>query len=525
MIKRIAISIIAAMSAMTAFAQGVTEKAVAMTDRECYLAGERLRVSVDVRLDDGTPSPSKVAYVEISDTKQMCAQAMVALENGIGWGEIALSPMMHSGNYQMTVYTRAMRNDGPDTYFKTIIGIVNADRLSRRDDILFLPKEQYEQSQDVETSGAKFRREGKEVVVDIPSEYIGHCSVAVEHTKLLIDNQAAPAEQLEKNSVGDVRLTSELEGHIVTARTVRKIDNKDIKTRLVLVGQTANVYDGQPQSDGSFCYYTNNVYGTQPSLVNGYTPEGEAIQMKLVSPFAVTLPKALPQLTVYCDKQEIVTRSMEARRQHAINEWLNVDSLVHSTGFMNSQPDRFYDLDEYTKFNTINEIIIEFVKGVKRKKTNGINFLYTFDTENHKFSMWPALVLLDGMPVYDIDEILSYDANLVKYVQIYNKRYTFGNSCCQGVISFITHKGRLSNYKLDAGSHLLSYAFPQERSDFENHIGRENGVIYWNPCVESNQIRVEIPENQGEYSIMLQYITPEGEIRKEAMSLVDIDNK
>lgn len=516
---RLFMSAVATMCAMVVFAQNPVEKVLAMTDRECYLAGERLRVSVDVRLDDGTPSPSKVAYIEISDTKQICAQAMVALNNGIGWGEIALSDKMHSGNYQMTVYTRAMRNIGPDAYFKSVIGIINADRLSRRDDILFLPKEQYAQMQNDSTSNSTFYREGNELVVNIPAESIGHCSVSIEHNSLNIDRQSAPAEQLEKNRADDVVYTSEMEGHIVTARCVKSVNFTDFKTRLVLVGQTANVYDGQLQSDGSFSYYTNNVYGTQPSLVNGYVQNGDAVQMKLVSPFAVSLPKSMPQLTVYCDKQDMVSRTLEARCQHAINEWLNVDSLVHSTGFMDSQPDQFYDLDEYVKFNTINEIIIEFVKGVKKKKTNGANFLYTFDTETRKYSMWPALVLLDGMPVYDIDEILSYDANLVKYVQIYNKRYTFGNSCCQGVISFITHKGRLSNYKLDAGSHLLSYSFPQDHPAFVNHIGEDRGVVYWNPCVETGQLRITLPINPGKYKVSLQRVTPEGKIEKEEMYL------
>lgn len=529
MIKRIFITIVAMSCAMVARAQVARENVVAMTDRDCYLTGERLRVSVDVRLEDGTSSPSKVAYVEVSDTKQMCAQSMIALDNGVGWGEIALPPNMHSGNYQLTVYTREMRNYGADAYFKRIIGIVNADKLSRRDAISFLPKEQFANAPVKQQNNGMLHKEGGEFVVNIPKEQMGHCSVCIERVGLLTESHEPTGKQSEKNVSNGGVYVAELEGHIVSAR-VSKIEGdretrEGDRTRLVLVGQTASVYDGQPQKDGSFFYYTSNIFGTQPSVVNGYDFSDNPMPMKLISPFAMVIPQSLPDLTVYCDKKDLVVRRNEARRQNEINEWLKIDTLAHSIGFMDSAPDKFYDLDEYTKFGTIHEILIEFVKGIKRKKVQGVNTLFTFVPEINRYSTWPALVLLDGMPVYDVDEILAYDAHLVKYVQIYNGRYTFGNSCCQGVISFITHKGRLSNYKLDAGSHLVSYAFPQNRPVFANLTASESGVIYWNPCVETEQIRVQLPKEKGEYRAVLQWRDENGKVGRIVESVMIGDVK
>ena len=371
MTKRVYLIFFAMLWAIMARAQTPRENVVAMTDRDCYLTGERLRVSVDVRLEDGTPSPSKVAYVEVSDTRQMCAQAMVALDNGVGWGEIALSPNMHSGNYQLTVYTREMRNYGTDAYFKRIIGVVNADRLSRRDAISFLPKDQYRDS-NIPTTNNILHKDGSNIIINVAKEHLGHCSVSLERVGLITELQEATKKQVEKNSSKGIKFAPELEGHIVSARVAKAEDGdvvrKGDRTRLVLVGQTASVYDGQRQEDGSFCYYTSNIYGTQPSVVNGYDYSDNAMPMKLMSPFAMVIPQSLPDLTVYCDKKDLVARRNEARRQNEINEWIKIDTLAHSMGFMDSEPDRFYDLDEYTKFSTIQEILVEFVRGVKRKK-------------------------------------------------------------------------------------------------------------------------------------------------------------
>ena len=85
------------------------------TDKDCYLAGEELWIKVSVD-DDALPgnSMSRVAYIEVCDTAQVRAQGKIALTDGIGWACIRLPQTMHSGMYQLTAYTRYMRNLNSD---------------------------------------------------------------------------------------------------------------------------------------------------------------------------------------------------------------------------------------------------------------------------------------------------------------------------------------------------------------------------------------------------------------------------
>lgn len=73
------------------------------TDKDCYVAGEDLWIKVCVTdsLSRGSVL-SKVAYVEISDTKLVYAQGKIDLQNGNGWGRIRLPQVMHTGAYQLT---------------------------------------------------------------------------------------------------------------------------------------------------------------------------------------------------------------------------------------------------------------------------------------------------------------------------------------------------------------------------------------------------------------------------------------
>ncbi|MBQ1634864.1 MAG: hypothetical protein II050_09265, partial [Bacteroidaceae bacterium] len=159
---------------------------------------------------------------------------------------------------------------------------------------------------------------------------------------------------------------------------------------------------------------------------------------------------------------------------------------------------------EYTKFNTVREALLEFVKGVRKRKVHGTNQLFTISESMKSYTDWPALVLLDGMPVYDVDDILGYDARLLKYIEVYSGVFTFGTTVCQGVISFISRHGLLSNYTLDEGSRLVTYEFPQDHPNCLIPSKSKISTVYWNPSVNARQVEFPAPHDAGIYQIILQ---------------------
>lgn len=518
--KRYTIAILMLIAICTSsFAQIQCERIFAVTDKECYLSGERLCIRVDALMADDTPSASRVAYVEIADTRQMYAQTMVALAQGQGWAEIELPQRMHSGSYQVTVYTRAMRNFGVECFFRSIIGVINGEQLSRRDDVRFLPYQRYAPENIEGLLSSDTYVAGTEVVASLPESSAEGCSVSVYRGGVYSPLAQGTVSVAGEIATSNVLFEPEYEGHIVCSEV--SSDSALASVRMALVGQTASLYDGRKSASGYFQYFVPEVYGKMPTLVSAYDMDGNSVPNKLSSPYANALPKKLPQLIVYAQEPELLARATAARRQRAVSEWLRGDSLVHSTGFMRCEPSFFYDLDEYTSMNTIRELLVEFVRGVRRQKHHGVNMLYTYEPETHRYSRWPALVLLDGVPVYDVDEILEYDSHLVKYVQVYNDRFFFGSSCCQGVISFITRHGRLSNYKLNAAQKLVSYAFPQNHPTYTNQTIDCHGTVLWVPSVHERVLKFVAPTEPGVYRVVIQGRDKEGvPFRKSTQFLV-----
>lgn len=120
-----------------------------------------------------------------------------------------------------------------------------------------------------------------------------------------------------------------------------------------------------------------------------------------------------------------------------------------------------YNLDEYRQFLTVREVILEYVRCVRHTKVNGVPRLIVRKEDEAFDSLLPTLVLIDGMPVTDVQRLLSYDARRVHHINIYGGQYTFGHGVYNGILSFVTRSGQLTNYPTEPNMQYLMYEFPK----------------------------------------------------------------
>lgn len=502
------IASIAAMKAQT------LEYIQAFIDKDCYLTGERIQIHVSVTDAEHKPmGMSKVAYVELCDTKSIQAQCMVQLTDGEGWAALDLPGSMHSGNYQMNVYTRYMRNFGPDCFYKRLVSVVNLLNPSADDDIEFIASTPEEKSnaQSADMTDKKQYGTRDKVVFKMPEVTGRSYTLSVTRKDCVAANNSLDFKDPTYNTSGEITFVPELDGHIAYAHP---IDGKiPAKSRIGLVGKAGTVFDGQILDDGTTRFYTMGLNGSLPMSINGYTFTAEPVHMEFMRPYEVVLPEYLPTLRVYYDEADLKDRSISAQIEKSKND-ISLGTIVeHRTAFMGVEPDVFYDLDEWTKFMTVREILIEFVAGVRVRNVDGRKALYTLDPETNQFSRWAALVLLDGMPVTDIDKLMDYDARRLKFVQIYKGRFQFGENPCQGVISFISRKGSLQDFLLDEGTQMYTYDFPQDRPAFLSPIYEDKSsrqpdfrhTLYFNPQV-NGECEFYTSDLPGTYEVSLQYV-------------------
>ena len=523
--RRILLGMMLGLCVLTSMAQSSDLMRI-YTDKDCYLAGEKLWIKVNVD-HEALPGNaiSRVAYVEICDTAQVYVQGKVALQQGAGWACIHLPQTMHSGVYQLTAYTRYMRNCQSESYPRKYVAVLNTLGSSEKDDRVINDlasvgdnasksldmgmkgdKSSYGLREKVSLSWPSQLADAKELVLSVVRK---DCAV----------NLPALESQLPVKENG-AHWLPECEGHIVTA----KIEGEDLPdealAQLSCVGKEMKLFEGQQKKKGVYQFFTYGVNDRQDVVLTALADDGKTYRMEMETPFAENLPVSVPNLVCQYEDSALVDRSVALQLSQAMPKVVlqkEVEEMIYGR-----LPDKTYNLDEYVRFNTVQECIVEFVMGISISKENGKNTIRMLDGNSKNYNLFPVLVLVDGVAFNDHSEVLGYNARQLHYIHQYRGDYFLGDSYYGGILSLITHRGMLTDIRMHEHMQMMGYEFPQERpvfemplyEDAESRMSRRpdfRHTMYWNPSLEGKSgVEFYTSDLQGEYVAVLQGVGADG---------------
>ena len=498
------------------------------TDKDCYLAGEDLWVKVNLD-DDVLPGNimSQVAYVEICDTAQVRAQGKIALADGVGWACIHLPQTMHSGMYQLTAYTQYMRNLKPDGFPRKHIAVINARVSSdedhwvandstgyvqeaippkRKNSLLVGDKEVYGLREKVSLKWSSYFAGAKELTLSV---FRKDCEVTLPK----------PEMAFPEPTRGE-RWVAECEGHIVMGRVVGDSLPEDMLAQLSCVGKKMNVYEGKKAGEGVYTFFTHGAYGQQDVVVSALDYGGKAYRMELETPFAEVLQKDAHVLYAHFRDSALQDRSVALQLMQAMPKQTLPKPLENI--IYDHLPSKTYNLDEYVRFNTIKECIVEFVMGTAIGGDKGKKVIKMLQEDSKEYTRFPVLVLIDGVAFYNHDEVLAYNAHNVHYIHQYRGYFTLGETLYGGILSLITYRGTMPDMRINEDMQMLSYEFPQQQPAFVMpDYGKESvkasrrpdfrHTLYWAPSVEDKDgVEFYTSDMEGTYVATLQGVLEDG---------------
>lgn len=497
------------------------------TDKECYLAGEELWIKVCVD-DDVIPGNemSRVAYVEICDTAQVHVQGKIALQQGMGWACIRLPQTMHSGVYQLNAYTRYMRNWTQDSYPRKYVAVLNTLGSSEKDSQILNDLTNIVQNP-VSVSlnqGLKGNKNSYGTREKVSLSWPFHLSEAKELALSVVRKDCAVNLPEPKGGLfvkaDDNPWLLEFEGHIVTA----KIEGEEVPdkalTQLSCVGKEMKLFEGQKKEDGVYQFFTHGLNDRQDVVLSALSVDGKTYRMDMETPFAENLPQRVPDLICLYDDSALIDRSIALQLSQAMPEIVSPKEMEEM--IYGRLPDKSYNLDEYVRFNTVEECIVEFVMGISIAKENGKKSIRMLGEDSKQYNLFPVLVLVDGVAFNDHSDVLGYNARQVHYIHQYRGDYALGESFYGGILSLVTHRGMLSDIRMHEHMQMVSYEFPQDRPDFDMPVYDDEEklqsrrpdfrhTMYWNPSVEGKTgVEFYTSDLEGEYEAVLKGIDAEG---------------
>ncbi len=204
---------------------------------------------------------------------------------------------------------------------------------------------------------------------------------------------------------------------------------------------------------------------------------------------------------------------------------LMLPAFVDSSAFYR-KADYSYNLEKYTRFTSMEEVMREFVSIVDvRIRNKQVNF-HVIDAVRKEYFPNAPLNLLDGVPVFNLNHFFEVDPFKVHSLDVVAKQYILGNSVFDGVLNWKTYKPDLNNYQLEEAALVLNYEALQLQREFyapvydseqqyQSKLPDFRNVLNWSPDMllksgkpfSSSFYTSDLP---GKYAVVVQGLSSDG---------------
>ncbi|WP_146153655.1 hypothetical protein [Adhaeribacter arboris] len=340
-------------------------------------------------------------------------------------------------------------------------------------------------------------------------------------------------ESIFTNKRDSLEFVPELNGHLVRGRITQRGTGQPapgILTYLASPSRLVRVYHAISTDKGTLQFETKDSYGSREIVVQTHTRQDSLYQFEIFSPFSPNYSASQVPLFTLSEKftSDIVQRHVQMQVQNNFYKkpalsfrWPKMDSLAFY-----GEPDEKYRLDDYTRFKVMEEVLREYVPGVQvRIRKDGFHFM-VYDNVNKTIFQENPLVLLDGVPVFNINKIMAMDPLKIQKLEVITSRYFQGTLSYNGLVSFSTYKGDLEGYTLDPHTFVLEYEGLQRQREFyapryetaaekQSRLPDLRNLLYWKPQVITDttgnqKLDFFTSDKAGKYRVLIQGLSPNG---------------
>lgn len=323
----------------------------------------------------------------------------------------------------------------------------------------------------------------------------------------------------------------EFREHIVTASVTR--DGKPQNGVFAYLGSPGKIiraYGSWSDQTGRARFLIKDFHGPRRIIVQPKADSIELYDLKIIDPFSTqhdknrvapftvdpTMKKALEERALAMQVQDIYYYEDYGTQTEKPS--------VDSTAFY-GKADATYFLDDYTRFPLMEEVMREYVPGVfVRKRRDGFHFVVV-DQVNGGVLSGDPIVLLDGVPVPDVDDIMRVDPLRVRKLEVVKRPYYLGQSVFSGIVSYTTYSGDLGNLEIDPRSVVIDYEGLQlkrifhkpeyTRDQVNNRMPDHRLLLHWQPDIVTSEngnhtLEFYTSDIPGQYVIVVQGISEDG---------------
>ncbi|CAN5828211.1 hypothetical protein BH10BAC2_BH10BAC2_21340 [soil metagenome] len=325
----------------------------------------------------------------------------------------------------------------------------------------------------------------------------------------------------------------EYNGHIITGKVINTKTGEpqsNIETFLSVPGSLTAFNPSISDAKGLVKFEMKKFFGGSSIVAQPNTMIDSLSRVEINDPFSKNFSdKIVPAFQKPISNPNTLldqSISMQVQNIYAANKLKQFNFPDIDTSVFYVNPDFKYNLDDYTRFTSLEEVLREYVALVNVTRRNGRVFFPLVNQPANQFFYADPLVLLDGVPVFNFNKFLEFDPLKLKSLEVVTRRYLLGNSIFEGILNWKTYKADLANYEFNPNVLVLDYEGLQMAREFyapvydneasrSSHLPDFRNVLQWSPDIkvknkEKKSLSFYTSDLPGKYAVVIQGITSNG---------------
>ncbi|NEM97000.1 hypothetical protein [Pontibacter burrus] len=325
----------------------------------------------------------------------------------------------------------------------------------------------------------------------------------------------------------------EYNGHLLTGKVTYKSTGEaapGVLTYLASPGSNVRFYSSTSAADGSIFFELKDFAGPKDVYVQSDFSKDSVYHFQLFNTFSEKYSdRKLPEFNILPSaSQDLTQRHIQLQARHAY--FGNIINKVTAVGidsipFYGQAPEQ-YKLDDYKRFQVMEEVLREYVTGVLVRKRRGKFHFMVLDRPNRSTFQNNPMVLLDGVPVFDLDKMMAFDPLKIKKVDAFTTKFYTGAQMYEGLVSFTTYSGDMAGFEVDPRALLQSYEGLQLYREFyaptyetaeqkSSTLADFRNLLHWAPELKvqtgnRSEASFYTSDEAGTYLVVLQGVTENG---------------
>lgn len=547
------------------------EKTVLITDRDFYLAGDKLWFKAFVFVENELNSDlSKVLYVELfNDKGNVFVQHKYGVSQGNTAGVLDIPVEVNTGVYYLRAYTQYMRNFPLERFFTRAVTIVNPRSEATR--IKGSEKKMMEPGQGPELIDSGLNKEtlklnvsaskktfGQREAVELNIENLIHANLVVSVRKkgtgyreddiaqilsvnpwLGASYAALPSFNISGLTLSEMTRPAAMEwvpevrGLTLTGMVRNKntgLPVPEVFCITSVIGKQTQLHLSKTHEDGTFIFPYHHLQGDKDIFVAIRNNENRDLEILINKDFSTTFPPVQPVAMPFDSSRHVLFEALYINSQlnrafePAFKKGAYPEPGPLPLPFNIGSPDLVVEVKTYIDIPTMPEVFRELVPTVSVRGKIGTRKLNVFDKDAFRDHDNP-LVLLDNVPVSDVEKLLQLNPAQLKSIEVYHADYFLGDHVFGGIISVKTNTEDFAGFKWTDESVFLPFktlhpseTFQQpvydDLEDKQNKKPDFRTLLYWNPEFRldgsPNKITFFTADHLSEYEVVVQGFSREG---------------